>query len=132
MLEIEPAVAKAASGETVVPAVPVGHEEGACAQVVPAGKICPANAAPGVVPACQTVPEGVPKFGWFKMLKISARNSSFPPSPRKCKGVSFVIEKFTVASPGPRRISRAALPKVPAGCSVKAQGSNHRFGVPNF
>src|SRR5438128_686491 len=94
----------------------------------------PSRAPAKIIPAelvLDPPKEGVAKLVWFKILKNSARNSSFPLSPKKRRGVSLVNEKSRLANPGPRRILRPAEPKNPADCSVNAQGSNHRFvGVP--
>src|SRR6185437_554341 len=52
---------------------------------------------------------GVAKFGWFRMLKISARNCSFAFSPN---GQFFIPEKSHWKNPGPRRLLRPTLPIV--------------------
>src|ERR1700722_15285340 len=57
------------------------------------------------------------------MSKASARNCSLPASPKRRIAVSFTIEKSTLASPGPRRRFRGAVPINPAGWIEKAQGS---------
>src|SRR5213594_2018036 len=61
-------------------------------------------------------------------LNASARNCKLVRSVRlNC----FFIAKSRSASPGPITAFFDRFPNVPAGGSIKAQGSNHRDGVPN-
>src|SRR5262245_40456059 len=65
---------------------------------------------------------GLLKFVWFSTLKNSARY---------CKFQRSVIRKFLCAEksmlnvPGPRRIFRPALPKVPSCATLKDSVVNH-------
>ena len=70
--------------------------------------------SPGLVPSKIWVLKCWPlKFGWFRTLKNSARNSSMPPSPRNPSFVSFTSEKSQFLSGGPVRILRPAVPNWP-------------------
>jgi len=64
--------------------------------------------APANIPA-----DGGPKFGWFMMLKNSARNCNIPPSPRNPNFVSFTKEKSQFLEGGPGMISRPEVPNWP-------------------
>src|ERR1700741_2351444 len=83
----------------------------------------------------------MPKLVWFRMLKISARNSTNPCSPNSGIAVSFTIEKSQTARSGPRKIPRAESPKDPhvsaallehgtIGCKWNMLGLNHWLGFP--
>src|SRR5262249_53064963 len=72
------------------------------------------------------LPLGRPKFGWFRILKNSARNCAL-------KASEILLFLLTLKSKflklGPSRRFRAALPCVPTAGCVKAVRSNHIFGV---
>src|ERR1700720_260912 len=59
------------------------------------------------------------KVGWFRTLKNSARNCPDPASPRNFTFVSFTSEKSQSLDPGPRKMSRPAVPSWP----IKLQGA---------
>src|SRR6202044_2134958 len=82
-----------------------------------------------------------PKLVWFRMLKISARNSTDASLPQSCVAVSLTREKSQSPRSGPRKIPRSASPKVPhvsaalfghgtMGCMWNILGLNHSFGFP--
>ncbi|PYS08303.1 MAG: hypothetical protein DMG15_27475 [Acidobacteria bacterium] len=84
-------------------------------------------AAAAVAPVLvNMIGKGMPKFVWFKTLKISARNCRLRPS---VKRVVLKTETSTIADPGPIRILRPAFPYVPAGGRTKAAGSTHWSGL---
>ena len=66
-----------------------------------------------VIPPENIPADGGPKFGWFRMLKNSARNCNMPPSPRKPNFVSFTKEKSQFLEGGPGMISRPDVPSWP-------------------
>src|SRR5580704_6969423 len=57
--------------------------------------------------------DGGPKFGWFRILNISARNWIRPASPRNPTFVSFTSEKSQFLKCGPGMISRPEVPSWP-------------------
>src|SRR5262249_34749967 len=72
------------------------------------------------------LPLGRPKFGWFRILKNSARNCTLKAS----EILLFLVTlKSRFLKLGPSKRFRAALPWVPTAGCVNAFTSNHKFGV---
>ena len=70
------------------------------------------------------------KFGWFRTLKNSARNSSMPASPRNPSFVSFTSEKSQSLSGGPVRLLRQAVPNWPIAVECNfGRGVTKKHGV---
>src|SRR6266496_2415147 len=67
---------------------------------------------------------GKPKFGWFSTLKNSDRNCI--PS-LSWIGKSLATPRSQVNRPGPVKMLRPALPKLPSGGATKHAGSNHSW-----
>src|SRR2546422_4499653 len=63
---------------------------------------------------------GLQKFTWFRMLKISARNSTRAGP----IGNRLLTEKSTCCVPGPRIVLRPAVPCLPASGTAYAATSN--------
>ena len=96
-----------------------------CLDVAEVLVICPAvvsGDSPLALPE-KTIRPGSAKLGWLRILKNSARNSTFPPSPNFLTGVSFTSEKSRFLKAGPLKIFLPAFPKNPAVGVVNAQGS---------
>ena len=72
---------------------------------------------------------GVLKLARFRRLKNSARNCILT---RSVTAVLFSTEKSTVAVPGPMRVSRPTLPKVPLGGTANAVGLKYWVGLPRI
>src|SRR5260370_40079490 len=70
---------------------------------------------------------GTPKFGWLKMLNISARKSSALPS---ANANSLKREKSQFIIFGPISVFLPRFPTVLAGCSTNPFGSNQGLGPP--
>src|SRR5260370_14149936 len=70
---------------------------------------------------------GTPKFGWLKMLNISARKCSVFPS---VKVNCLKREKSQFTSFGPISVFLPRFPIVPEGCNSNALGSNQCWGSP--
>src|SRR5215471_8281693 len=81
----------------------------------PALVIRPKLGDPNVVP-------GLPRGAWLNKLKYSARYCS-----RRCLVIRmfFSTEKLTLKLPGPIRMLRPALPKVPRAAGTNELVANH-------